>query len=301
MFEGFIREHVEVDGLRIHTVSGGVGSGGAGPAVLLLHGYPQTLEQWAEVAALLAAECTVVCTDLRGYGRSDKPADDGTTYTFRAMASDALAVMSHLGHERFVVAGHDRGGRVAHRMALDAPERVAALVPCDVVPTWAMYHDVDRARAARYWQWYFLPLPAPFPERLIGADPDYYFENCLVTNGGVGLEEGFGAEQLAAYRAAWRDPAMIAASCADYRAGATVDLEHDEADLDVLLDVPPFPVWGAAGLLKDLFDIEAQWRRRCADVHAATVPGGHFFPDQQPGATADAILRAVRHVAGALA
>lgn len=295
MFEGFTRTVIEVDEVRINVVSGG-----SGPAVLLLHGYPQTLEQWAEVATELAQDCTVVCADLRGYGQSSKPADDGQTYTFRAMAADQVAVMSALGHERFVVVGHDRGGRVAHRMAIDHADRIAALVPCDVVPTWTMYHDVDRARAARYWQWYFLPLPAPFPERLIGADPDFYFENCLVTNGGVGLEQGFGSEQLAAYRAAWRDPAMIAASCADYRAGATVDLEHDEADLDTPLDVPTFPIWGAEGLLKDLFDIEAAWRGRCSDVHPATVPGGHFFPDQQPLATAQAIRAVVRAVEGAL-
>ena len=288
MFEEFESVLVDVGEVRINAVVGG-----RGPAVLLLHGYPQSLEQWARVAPIMAQHCTVVCADLRGYGRSDKPADTGETYSFRAMAADQLELMRRLGHERFVVAGHDRGGRVAHRMALDAPERVEALVPCDLVPTTAMYDGVDRARAARYWQWYFLPLPAPFPERLIGGDPDYYFEHCLVSNGGVSLEEGFGAEQLAAYRRAWNDPAMIAASCADYRAGAGVDLEHDAADADVVPDVPTVPVWGADGLLKDLFDIEQEWRRRCRVVDAATVPGGHFFPDQQPEATAEVLLRVV--------
>lgn len=296
MFEGFVRHTIDVGDVHINVVAGG-----SGPAVLLLHGYPQTLEQWAVVAGDLAQDCTVVCADLRGYGRSSKPEGEGETYSFRTMGADQLEVMSRLGHQSFVVAGHDRGGRVAHRMALDAPSRVEALVPCDVVPTWAMYDDVDRARAARYWQWYFLPLPAPFPERLIGGDPDFYFENCLVTNGGVGLEEGFGAEQLAAYRTAWRDPDMIRATCSDYRAGATIDLEHDEADLDVKVDAPTFPVWGAGGLLKDLFDIEAEWRKRCTSVYPQSVAGGHFFPDQQPRATADAIRAAVHHVAGARA
>lgn len=296
MFEGFARHTIEVGAVHVNVVEGG-----SGPPVLLLHGYPQSLEQWADVAPILAQHCTVVCADLRGYGQTSKPEGEGETYSFRAMAEDQLAVMTALGHESFVVAGHDRGGRVAHRMALDAPDRVRALVPCDVVPTWAMYHDVDRTRAARYWQWYFLTLPAPFPERLIGNDADFYFENCLVTNGGVGLEDGFGAEQLAAYRRAWNDPQMIRASCSDYRAGATVDLEHDAADLHVTLGVPTFPIWGADGLLKDLFDIAAEWWKRCADVHPATVPGGHFFPDQQPEATADALLAAVRHVEGALA
>lgn len=295
MFEGFAERTIDVGTVRIRTVAGG-----SGPAVLLLHGYPQTLEQWADVAPLLAEDCTVVCADLRGYGRSSKPEGEGETYSFRTMAADQLAVMTALGHERFAVVGHDRGGRVAHRMALDAPDRVTALVPCDVVPTWAMYDGVTRERAARYWQWYFLPLAAPFPERLIGNDPDFYFENCLVTNGGIGLEEGFGAEQLAAYREAWNDPDMIRASCSDYRAGATIDLEHDAADLDVRLTVPTFPVWGADGLLTELFDIAAEWRKRCATVHPTPVPGGHFFPDQQPAATADAIRAAVLQVEGSL-
>ncbi|MDO9407695.1 alpha/beta fold hydrolase [Patulibacter sp.] len=284
MFKGFTRRRIDVGDVEIECVVGG-----AGPAVLLLHGYPQRLEQWADLAPLLTGSFTVVCADLRGYGASSKPADTGGTYSFRAMAADLLAVMTELGLDRFAVVGHDRGGRVAHRLALDAPGRVTALVPCDVVPTLAMYTDVDRERAARYWQWYFLPLPAPFPERLIGADPDYYFENCLVSNGGVGLEEGYGAPQLAAYREAWRDPAMIHASCADYRAGATVDLEHDRADLDAPVACPTLAVWGGEGLLKDLFDVEAQWRARCTDVRGVAAPGGHFFPEQAPAFLAETL------------
>ena len=165
MFAGFTRRTVDVGTVRINAVEGG-----RGPAVLLLHGYPQTLAQWSDVAEILADDCTVVCADLRGYGASSKPEGEGETYSFRSMAADQVAVMSELGHDRFVVAGHDRGGRVAHRMALDEPARVRALVPCDVVPTWAMYDGVDRTRAARFWQWYFLPLPAPFPERLSACD-----------------------------------------------------------------------------------------------------------------------------------
>lgn len=297
MFEGFTRHDIDLGEVQVHCVVGGH----EGPAVLLLHGYPQTLEQWADTATHLAKDFTVVCADLRGYGQSSKPQDAGETYSFRAMGADMLGLMSHLGFEQFVVVGHDRGGRVAHRMALDAPERIAALVPCDVVPTWAMYHGVDRARAARYWQWYFLPLPAPFPERLIGCDPDYYFENCLVSNGGVAITDGFGTEQLGAYRRAWRDPDMISASCADYRAGATIDLEHDAADLDVALSVPTFPVWAADGLLKDLFDIEHEWNARCARVEVATVSGGHFFPDQAPRETAEIISGVMSRVTGASA
>lgn len=293
MFAGFTHHEIAVPDVRINCMVGGTG-----PPLLLLHGYPQCLEQWAGAAESLAGDFTVVVSDLRGYGRSTKPHDDGETYSFRNMSNDQLLVMSELGFRNFAVAGHDRGGRVAHRMALDAPERITALIPCDVVPTWAMYHDVDRARAAQYWQWYFLPLPEPFPGRLIGADPDYYFENCLVANGGVSLEDGYGAEQLAAYRRAWRDPAMIHASCADYRAGATIDLEHDAADLDVRLTCPTFPIWGADGLLKGLFDIEAEWAGRCQNVRGSTVSGGHFFPEQSPRDTARVIREVLAEVSG---
>ncbi len=291
MFEGFSRRRITAGDVEINCVVGG-----SGPALLLLHGYPQCLEQWATVAERLTDDFTVVCTDLRGYGQSSKPHDDsGETYSFRNMAADQLRVMSELGFETFAVAGHDRGGRVAHRMALDAPDRVSALIPCDLVPTWAMYHDVDRARAARYWQWYFLPLPEPFPERMIGGDPDYYFENCLVVNGGVSIEEGYDAEMLAAYRKAWRDPAMIHASCADYRAGATIDLEHDEADLDVTVDCPTLAIWGGDGLLKNLFDIQAEWGKRCSDVRGVPAPGGHCFPEQHPQFTADTLRDFLKH------
>lgn len=285
MFEGFSRRRITAGEVEVNCVVGG-----SGPALLLLHGYPQCLEQWAPVAERLTDDFTVVCADLRGYGQSSKPHDDsGETYSFRNMAADQLRVMRELGFESFAVAGHDRGGRVAHRMALDAPDRVRALIPCDLVPTRAMYHGVDRARAARFWQWYFLPLPEPFPERMIGGDPDFYFENCLVVNGGVSIDEGYDAEMLAAYRRAWRDPAMIHASCSDYRAGATIDLEHDEADLDVQVACPTLAIWGGDGLLKNLFDIQTEWAKRCRDVQGVAAPGGHFFPEQHPQFTADTI------------
>ena len=283
MFEGFNERRVAVGDVEIACVVGG-----EGPPLLLLHGYPQTKAQYAKLAPLLAERRTVVCSDLRGYGHSSKPRDEGETYSFRAMAADQLALMRALGFARFHVAGHDRGGRVAHRMALDAPDRVAGLIALDLVPTWAMYDKASRRLAARYWQWYFLPQPAPFPERMIGADPDLWFEHCLVANGGEGLK-AYDEEMLADYRRCWNDPAMIHASCADYRAGASVDLEHDRADLDVRLACPVLACWGADGLLKDQFDIGAEWRERCADVRTATVPGGHFFPEHAPRETAAAL------------
>ena len=285
MFEQFARASTRVGDVSIHHVHAGQGD-----PVLLLHGYPQNLSEWAKLAPLLATDHTVVCADLRGYGDSSKPpgAPDHGNYSFRAMAADQVALMKALGHERFHVVGHDRGGRVAHRMALDWPQQVRSLCVLDLVPTWALYNQTSRRIAGTYWQWYFLPLPAPFPERLIGADPDFYFENCLVSVGGKGLD-AFDADMLAEYRRCWRDPAMIHASCCDYRAGASIDLAHDEADLQVKLECPVFALWGADGLMCKLMDIEAAWRARCADLRVAQVPGGHWFPEHAAAQTASAL------------
>ena len=286
MFEGFDRRHIDVGaGVAINCVLAGTGD-----PVLLLHGYPQNHSEWARLAPLLTDRYSVVCTDLRGYGDSSKPIGlpDHSNYSFRAMAADQVAVMKALGHSRFHVVGHDRGGRVAHRMALDWPGQVRSLTVLDLVPTHALYHQTSKKIASTYWQWYFLPLPTPYPERLIGADPDFYFESCLVANGGTGLER-FDADMLAEYRRCWRDPAMVHASCCDYRAGASIDLEHDEADLQVKLACPTMALWGADGLMRTLMDIEAQWRVRCADLRVGTIPGGHWFPEHAPAQTAQAL------------
>jgi haloacetate dehalogenase len=290
MFETAKRTRIDTGEVEINCVVAG-----SGPPLLLLHGYPQNVAQWSALTPLLEASLTVVCADLRGYGDSSKPrgAADGSTYSFRAMAADQVAVMAALGFEQFHVAGHDRGGRVAHRMALDHPLRVRSLAVLDIVPTYAMYMDTNMRLARQYWQWYFLPLPEPYPERLIGADPDYYFENCLVANGGAGLD-AYDAACLEEYRRCWRDPAMIHASCCDYRSGATVDLEHDAADLDRRLACPTLALWAGDGLLARLFDIPAEWRKRCEDVRSVAAPGGHFFPEQQPRATAAALLEFVQ-------
>lgn len=282
MFEGFERRKIEVDGATINCVFAGQGD-----PVLLLHGYPQNLSEWAKLAPLLAEGHSVVCADLRGYGDSSKPVGlpDHSNYSFRTMAADQVAVMRALGHERFHVVGHDRGGRVSHRMALDWPDQVRSLSVLDLVPTHALYNQTNRKIASTYWQWYFLPLPSPFPERLIGADADYYFENCLVSVGGKGLDS-FDADMLAEYRRCWRDPAMIHASCCDYRAGASMDLAHDEADLHVKLDCPVFALWGADGLMCQLMDIESAWAARCNRLQVDQVPGGHWFPEHAAAQTA---------------
>jgi haloacetate dehalogenase len=278
MFETFSQGTIGVDGIDIAYVMGG-----SGPPLLLLHGYPQCKAEWARVAPQLAQRFTVVCPDLRGYGDSAKPRclPDRSNYSFRAMAADQVGLMRKLGFTCFQVAGHDRGARTAYRMALDFPEVVQALAVMDIVPTYTMFMETNRKVAAAYWHWYFLSQPEPFPERLIGADPDFFYEVCLVGWGAAKITD-FDAEMIAEYRRAWRDPGMIHGSCSDYRAAATVDLKLDTADAARIIDAPTLVFYGANGQMAQLFDIPAQWRQRCANVQEASLPGGHFFVDQFP-------------------
>jgi haloacetate dehalogenase len=282
MFEGFERKVAAVEGLEIAYVIGGEGA-----PVLLLHGFPQTMAMWARVAPELAKEFTVVCADLRGYGDSAKPIclPDRSNYSFRAMAQDQLGLMRQLGFERFHVVGHDRGGRTSHRMALDHPEAVMSLSVMDIVPTYAMFMGANRFLASTYWHWYFLSQPEPFPERLIGNDPDFFYETCLVGWGAATIAD-FDAEMIGAYRAAWRNPEMIHGSCSDYRAAASIDLKHDTQDLDTKVECPTLVFFGADGKMAKLFDIPAEWRKRCSNTTVASLPGGHFFVDQFPAETA---------------
>jgi haloacetate dehalogenase len=287
MFEGFEEQFVDVAAdVRIHCVKAG-----SGPAVLLLHGYPQSLALWSGVAPILAERFTVVCADLRGYGDSSKPpgAPDSSNYSFRAMAVDQITLMHRLGFDRFHLVGHDRGGRTGHRMALDRPEIVESLAVLDIAPTYTMFMDTNRHVSGKYWHWYFLSLPAPFPERMIGADPDYFFETCFETWGKTPVG-GLDPEVLAQYRRGWRDPAMIHGSCCDYRAAATVDLEHDQADIDRQLTCPTLAFWGSEGAMHQCFDMAAIWGQRCSDLRTATLPGAHFFVDQFPKETAAILL-----------
>lgn len=261
---------------------------GSGPAVLLLHGFPQTRAMWDAVAPRLAEQFTVVTADLRGYGDSSKP-DDMTAMSFREMGADQVALMRSLGHESFHLVGHDRGARTAHRMALDSPNAIASLTVMDIVPTHLLLEDLHQEVARAYYHWFFLAQPAPFPERMIGADPDYYFESCLLGWGGATLED-FPAEALEAYRKSWRDPACIHAMCNDYRAAIDVDFALDAADLDRQVSCPALVLYGATGAMAKQYDVEATWAPRLANMRAAAIPGGHFFVDQHPSETAEALL-----------
>ena len=275
---------IDLEGVNIaYDVSG------EGPAVLLLHGFPQTRALWGEVVPRLAGRFTVVTADLRGYGASSKPEalPDLTNYSFRAMAKDQRRLMAALGYSSFRLVGHDRGARVAHRLALDAPEAVERLVLMDIVPTHYLLSNWSLPIARAYPHWTFLGLPAPVPERMIGADPDFFYEATLLGLGSAVLSD---FRALDAYRIAWRDPAMIAASTNDYRAALEVDFAHDTADLDRRVDCPTLVLWGREGVMGRLYDVPAIWSERLSDMEAREMPGGHFFVDQYPGETGEVLL-----------
>jgi haloacetate dehalogenase len=258
--------------------------------LLLLHGYPQTQIMWHRIAPALAERFTVVLTDLRGYGDSAKPpgGDNHEAYSKRAMAQDQVEVMTALGFEKFAVVGHDRGARVGHRLALDHPERVTKLAVLDIAPTLAMYERTDMAFASAYYHWFFLIQPYDLPERLIGADPDYYLEQKI---GKWSKSEGcFEAAAMTEYKRCFRDPATIHATCEDYRAAAGLDLEHDRADLDRKLACPLLVLWGAEGVIERSYPVLEIWRERAEDVTGKALPCGHFLAEEAPAETLTELL-----------
>lgn len=285
MFEGFQLETIDADGIAIrtrHRLTAGR------PPLLLLHGNPQTHALWHAVVPRLAERYSVVATDLTGYGESAKPraTADHAPYSKRAMAKDQVAVMRHLGFERFFVAGHDRGARAAYRMALDHPERVARLAVLDIVPTWEAYRRADMAFGMSYFHWFFLTQPFDLPERLIGADPEYYWRQH--TSREPKGPQFFAAEALADYLRCFRDPATIHAICEDYRAAATLDMAHDEADRAAgrRIEAPLLVLWGAKGRLEAWYDTLAIWRGWARDVRGRALDCGHYLPEELPAEVA---------------
>lgn len=262
--------------------------GGDGPPLLLLHGYPQMRAMWRRIAPRLATRFTVIAADLRGYGQSSKP-EGAAAYSFRHMAADQTALMRSLGLAQFHLAGHDRGARTAHRLALDTPEAVLSLTLMDIVPTHLLLDDLSKEVARGYYHWFFLAQPAPFPERLIGADADYYYENCLSAWDTAGLS-GYDPEALDLYRQSWRDPAMTAATCNDYRAAIDHDFALDAADLDRRVTCPALVLYGRDGAMARAYDVPGTWADRLENMQSQGMPGGHFFPDLHPEATAQALL-----------
>lgn len=288
MFDGFTRRRIATDGAEIHTLVGG-----EGPPLLLLHGFPQCHAMWSRVAPRLAERFTVVLTDLRGYGQSSKPPGDPAheTYCKRTNGRDQVAVMAALGFDRFRLAGHDRGARVAHRLVLDHPDRIERVAFLDVVPTLEVFARIDQRMATAYYHWFFLIQPNNLAERLIGADPDFYLSQVLGSIGSTA--DIFDAEAMDAYRNAFRDPATVHAMCEDYRAAASIDLEHDRADRAAgrKVDGPALLLWGRNSAVGRLYDDPLGiWRGYAPSIRGREMPAGHFIPEEAPEETAQALL-----------
>lgn len=288
LFPGFTARRVPTpDGQHIHTLVGGTG-----PALLLLHGHPQTSAIWHKVAPKLAQHFTLVLADLRGYGDSAKPEGDAEhlLYSKRTMAADMLAVMQHLGHPRFTVLAHDRGARVAHRLAADHPAAVQRMVLLDIAPTLAMYEQASNAFARAYWHWFFLIQPAPLPERLIEADPAAYVRDVMGRRS-AGLAP-FDARALAEYVRCLTLPGTAHGICEDYRASAGIDLVHDRADRDAgrQLAMPLLALWGEQGVVHQCFEPLKEWQRVAADMRGHALPCGHYIAEEAPDALLNAAL-----------
>jgi haloacetate dehalogenase len=288
MFDGFVPQALQTPRGRIFARVAG-----QGPPLLLLHGYPQTHVMWRTVADLLTDRFTVVVADLPGYGDSFRPvpAADHTPHSKRALAGDLVHAMSLLGHERFAVAGHDRGGRVAYRMALDHPDRIDAAAVIDVVPTGDVWARADAQMALGYWHWAFLAQPAPLPERLIAGDPGAFFDLHVRALGLGRARNRYPAELMAGYRALLDDAGTVEAICEDYRAGATVDRQHDDADRGVRrIECPVLALWSADGALPRFYgDVLDVWRPWADDVTGQALPASHFVVEDQPEQTAAAL------------
>ena len=285
LISGFERRRLPGRGLTVDALIGG-----GGPPLLLLHGYPQTRLAWREVAPELAAHFTVVVPDLRGYGRSDKPAGDDRheLYAKRTMALDQIATMQALGYDRFAVAGHDRGARVAYRLALDHPERVTHVAVLDIVPTVETWEAMTADAAMRSFHWLMLAQPQPVPETLIGGHSDFFFRHLMTS--WAAKDFRFDPDSMEDYLACLRDPASIHATCEDYRAGWSRDREHDEADRGrKKIAAPLLTLWGDFYGVAKAKPLEA-WARWADRVSGRGVPGGHFVAEEAPEETTKALL-----------
>ncbi|WP_315832692.1 alpha/beta hydrolase [Bradyrhizobium prioriisuperbiae] len=259
--------------------------GGKGPLLLLLHGHPQTHVTWRKVAPRLAEHFTIVAADLRGYGDSSKPegGERHIAYSKRSMAQDQVALMRGLGHPRFGVAGHDRGGRVAHRMALDHPDAVSRIAVIDIAPTATMYARTNKEFATRYFWWFFLIQPAPLPERMIGADPEMFLRKHI--DGQVKTPGATEPAAFAEYLRCYNDPATRHAICEDYRAAATIDLDHDALDANKRITAPLLAIWGKLGTVGALYDVLGTWREKATDVSGRAFDCGHTLQEERPQET----------------
>jgi haloacetate dehalogenase len=291
MFEGFATRHVRTSGAEIM-----VRLAGEGPPLLLLHGYPQTHVAWHRVAPRLKDHFSLVVPDLRGYGSSRGPTPDEAheNYSKRAMAQDMVEVMEELGHSRFAIVGHDRGGRVAYRLCLDHPDRAVRLAAVDIVPTLDVWNEMDADKALGTYHWMFLAVDAPVPERLIGADPEFYITHLL--RRWAGDFDALEPRAVQAYVDQFKDAAVVAATCADYRAGATVDRAQDADDRRQgrRIACPVLVLWGRGYLGNKASSPIDIWRKWADDVREVALDCGHFVAEEMPGACADSLVEFFR-------
>lgn len=284
-FPGFKREEIKTSGTVISTVYGG---NEKGQPLLLLHGIPETHVLWRKVAPELAKEYFLVMPDLRGYGDSGKPpgGEDHFAYSKRAMAQDQVEVMKHLGFEKFMLVGHDRGGRAAHRMALDHPEVLTKLVILDIVPTYLLYQNITQDFATVFYHWFLLVQPPPFPETLVANSAEYFLKCTLLWLGGSKITDPMPAwiepDAFQEYFRVFRDPATIHAICEDYRAAASIDLAHDKADLTKKIQCPLLVLWSEKGPFHRMYNVLQTWRDRALHAEGKAMPTGHFLPEQMP-------------------
>jgi haloacetate dehalogenase len=293
-FPGFEHRQIATSGARINLVTGG-----SGPPLLLLHGYPQTHVMWRKLALRLAGEFAIVVPDLRGYGDSSKPpaGPDQANYSKRALALDQVETMAALGFDRFAVAGHDRGARVAHRLARDHAERVERLALLDIVPTLYRFETIDQKAATASYHWFFLIQPGGLPERLIGAEPEFFLRHSL---GSWARDPTvFEPEVFAEYLRCFKNPETIRATCDEYRAGATIDLVHDRADRGRRLTMPLLMLWGRRSSQGSGYDILGVWRDHAETVSGQAIDSGHFLPEEAPDETYSALRDFFAQGAGA--
>ncbi|VEP13716.1 Haloacetate dehalogenase H-1 [Hyella patelloides LEGE 07179] len=259
--------------------------GGEGYPLLLLHGYPQNYYMWHKIYDRLSQEFTIIITDLRGYGNSEKlpVTPDSRNYSKRVMAKDQVEVMSSLGYDRFYLVGHDRGARVAHRLTLDHPQRVQKLALLDIVPTYQLYTTTDREFATAYYHWFFLIQPHPFPENLINSNPEYFLRYCLQSWSRV--KGAFTEKAFKEYLRCFSNPETVNSTCEDYRASAGIDLIHDREDLDKKITCPLLVLWGARGIIGKKYDVIASWQERAINVTGKEINCGHFLAEEAPEKT----------------
>ena len=285
MFEGFDELQIETSGATINLVKGG-----SGPPLLMLHGYPQSHVMWHKIAPRLAEDFTVVAPDLRGYGDSGKPHGDPEhlIYSKREMARDQAEVMTQLGFDTFLLVGHDRGARVSHRLTKDHSDRVLKLATLDIIPTHKMFQIVNKEMATNTYHWFFLIQPYDFPERMIGGAADYFIRTRFTR--GANAETIFPSEAVEQYVRCFCDPGTIHATCEDYRAGASIDLVHDEADFDNKVTCPMLALWSETGYVGRTQNVLEVWSEYATNVRGFSLPAGHFLAEELPDATYEAIV-----------